>query len=63
MKRALAEHLLAGLRPPPARCLFLGAATGVNDALSSNFPELVRRVTMALFPKHDLRLEGSGSFL
>jgi SAM-dependent methyltransferase len=33
VKRALAAHLLSSLRPPPARCLFLGAATGVNDAL------------------------------
>ena len=37
-----------------------GWAAGVNGALSSNFPALVHRVTMAVFPKHDLRLEGSG---
>jgi SAM-dependent methyltransferase len=31
--RALAEHLLSALGPPPRRCLFLGSATGVNDVL------------------------------
>src|SRR5467141_116394 len=31
--RALAEHLLSVLGPPPRRCLFLGSATGVNDVL------------------------------
>lgn len=33
VKRTLAAHLHSALRPPPSRCLFLGAATGVNDAL------------------------------
>ena len=33
VKSALAAHLLSGLLPPPRRCLFLGAASGVNDAL------------------------------
>lgn len=31
--RAVAEHLLSGLGPPPRRCLFLGSATGVNDVI------------------------------
>ena len=31
--RAVAEHLLSALGPPPRRCLFLGSATGVNDVL------------------------------
>ncbi len=31
--RAVAEHLLSALGPPPRRCLFLGSATGVNDVI------------------------------
>ena len=31
--RAVAEHLLSALGPPPRRCIFLGSATGVNDVL------------------------------
>lgn len=32
-KRAIAEHLLSATGEVPRSCLFLGAATGVNDAL------------------------------
>jgi hypothetical protein len=31
--RAVAEHVLSALGPPPRQCLFLGSATGVNDVL------------------------------
>jgi len=31
--RAVAEHLLSALGPPPRWCLFLGSATGVNDVI------------------------------
>ncbi len=33
VKREVARHLLAAMGPAPRRCLFLGCATGANDAL------------------------------
>jgi hypothetical protein len=64
-------------RAPGERLRLLAAFCGGNLALSEaygwgsdvtgvpspNFPDLVRRVTLALFPKHDVRQEtGGGSF-
>ncbi len=60
VKRSLATHLLSALRPRPSRCIFLGAATGVNDALP--FARLagpgVRVVASDVEPAHVERLRG-----